>query len=71
MMNPATPSSWWHEAFARLPYERFAPGENQRLTLVACDANDSKRLSRVTKVCEDFGLRVQCSLFECRLVEAE
>lgn len=41
------------------------------LTLVAYDVTDAKRLSRVAKVCEDFGLRVQYSLFECRLEEAE
>lgn len=41
------------------------------LTLVAYDVTDAKRLSRVAKVCEDFGLRVQYSLFECRLEEVE
>jgi CRISPR-associated protein Cas2 len=70
-MNPADCTPWWHEAFAPLPYERSAPGEKQMLTLVAYDVTDSKRLSRVAKVCEDFGLRVQYSLFECRLDEGE
>ena len=29
-----------------------------------------KRLRRVAKICEDFGQRVQCSVFEC-LVDSE
>ena len=41
------------------------------LTLVAYDISDPKRLSRVAKVCEDFGVRVQYSIFECRLDENE
>jgi CRISPR-associated protein Cas2 len=41
------------------------------LTLVAYDISDPKRLARVARVCEDFGVRVQYSVFECRLDEAE
>jgi len=41
------------------------------LTLVAYDIADPKRLARVAKVCEDYGVRVQYSVFECRLDEAE
>ena len=41
------------------------------LTLVAYDIAEQKRLSRVAKVCENFGVRVQYSVFECRLDEAE
>lgn len=41
------------------------------LTLVGYDITDSKRLSRVARVCEDYGVRVQYSLFECRLEETE
>ena len=41
------------------------------LTLVGYDITDPKRLSRVARVCEDYGVRVQYSLFECRLEEAE
>ena len=41
------------------------------LTLVAYDIADPKRLSRVAKICEDYGVRVQYSVFECRLEEAE
>jgi len=39
------------------------------LTLVAYDVANPKRLSRVARVCEDFGIRVQYSVFECHLEE--
>lgn len=42
-------------------------GLHQMLTLVAYDVTDPKRLHRVAKVCEDWGMRVQYSVFECRL----
>jgi CRISPR-associated protein Cas2 len=35
--------------------------------LVAYDIADAKRLRRVAKTCEDFGLRRQYSVFLCRL----
>ncbi|MBI4328156.1 MAG: CRISPR-associated endonuclease Cas2 [Chloroflexi bacterium] len=41
------------------------------LTLVAYDISEQKRLARVAKVCEDYGVRVQYSVFECRLDEDE
>jgi CRISPR-associated protein Cas2 len=41
------------------------------LTLLAYDISDPKRLARVARVCEDFGVRVQYSVFECLLDEAE
>ncbi len=37
------------------------------LILIAYDIRDPKRLHRVARTCEDFGMRVQYSLFECRL----
>ena len=42
-------------------------GAHQMLTLVAYDIADPKRLHHVAKVCEDWGLRIQYSVFECRL----
>jgi CRISPR-associated protein Cas2 len=62
---------WWQEAFAALPYEKSAPGEKEMLTLVAYDIGEPKRLTRVARICEDYGVRVQYSLFECRLKEDE
>ena len=41
------------------------------LTLVAYDITDAKRLRRVAEVCEDYGVRVQYSIFECHLDEDE
>lgn len=40
------------------------------LTLVAYDITDHKRLAKVARLCEDYGVRVQYSLFECRLETA-
>ncbi len=42
-------------------------GAHQMLTLIAYDIAEPKRLHRVAKVCEDWGMRVQYSVFECRL----
>jgi CRISPR-associated protein Cas2 len=41
------------------------------LTLVAYDITQEKRLHKVAKICEDYGVRVQYSVFECRLDESE
>ena len=64
-------NGWWYEAFAEVPYEKSPPGEKEMLTLVAYDIADQKRLARVAKTCEDYGVRVQYSMFECRLEEDE
>jgi CRISPR-associated protein Cas2 len=39
------------------------------LRLIAYDIADPRRLRRVAIACEDFGIRVQKSLFECWLEE--
>ncbi len=41
------------------------------LTLVAYDISEPRRLARIARICEDYGVRVQYSLFECRLEETE
>ncbi len=41
------------------------------LTLVAYDITDGKRLHKVARICEDYGVRVQYSVFECHLDEDE
>ena len=63
--------NWWFEAFSQIPYEKSPPGAGEMLTVVAYDITDPKRLARVAKVCEDYGVRVQYSVFECRLDEDE
>ncbi len=37
------------------------------LHLVAYDIRDSKRLSKVARICKDYGFRVEYSVFECDL----
>lgn len=37
------------------------------LTLVAYDITEPKRLAKIAKTCEDYGVRIQYSVFECRL----
>ena len=37
------------------------------LVVIAYDVSDPKRLAKVASVCEDFGVRVQYSIFECHL----
>jgi CRISPR-associated protein Cas2 len=64
-------SDWWFQAFQQVPYQTSAPGEGQMLTVVAYDISDEKRLARIARVCEDYGVRVQYSIFECRLDEDE
>ncbi len=39
------------------------------LRLIAYDIADPKRLRRIAEACEDYGVRVQKSLFECWLEE--
>jgi len=64
-------SPWFLDAFPLVPYASSPPGEKQMLTLLAYDISSQKRLSRVARVCEDFGVRVQYSIFECRLEDPE
>ena len=64
-------NAWWDKAFAEAPYESSAPGPDRLLTLVAYDIAEPKRLARVARICEDHGVRIQYSLFECRLTEAD
>jgi CRISPR-associated protein Cas2 len=62
---------WWQQAFPIVPYEKAPPGQGEMLTLLAYDICDPRRLARVARVCEDYGVRVQYSIFECRLEEAQ
>ncbi len=39
------------------------------LHIVAYDVRDPSRLRRVAKICEDYGIRVEYSIFECDLDE--
>ncbi len=49
---------------------RFDPSQERyryMLYLVAYDIRDPKRLRQVAKLCEDYGIRVEYSVFECDL----
>lgn len=65
------PLGWWEEAFAKRPtpseQSGHPCGEHEMLTIVAYDITDPRRLQRIAKICEDYGARVQYSVFECRL----
>ena len=41
------------------------------LYLIAYDISDNRRLRRVARTCEDFGIRIEKSVFECRLEECD
>lgn len=60
-------SQWWMDAFPEVPYARSAPAAPAMLCLIGYDICCPRRLHKVAKVCEDFGLRVQYSIFECHL----
>lgn len=69
--RPSPPEGWWEEAFRWTPSpseQRGHPcGHSEMLTLVTYDITNHKRLAKVAKLCEDYGVRVQYSVFECRL----
>jgi CRISPR-associated protein Cas2 len=62
---------WWLQAFPQVPYQSAPPAASEMLSLVAYDICEPKRLRQVARVCEDYGVRVQYSIFECRLEERE
>lgn len=70
---PVSPQEegWWERAFSNKPTSSeirgHRCGESQMLTIVAYDITDHKRLAKIARICEDFGVRVQYSVFECRL----
>ncbi len=35
--------------------------------LIAYDISNTRRLRRVARICEDYGVRIEKSVFECRL----
>jgi CRISPR-associated protein Cas2 len=57
---------WWDEMFPHTPHLK-PPGNPLMLRLIAYDISAPKRLRRIANVCEDYGLRVQKSIFECWL----
>lgn len=76
-----TSSSICRDISSNEEYERYRVGETvaeydpakeeyrNMLHLVAYDIRDPKRLRDVAKICKDFGIRVEYSVFECDLSE--
>ncbi len=62
-------TEWWLNAFPAVPYARSGPGAHEMLSLIGYDIAESNRRQKIAKVCEDFGIRVQYSFFECHLDE--
>ena len=58
---------WWSDL---LEGEDENPRAREMLRLIAYDIADAKRLQRVAKICQDYGIRIQKSLFECWLEDA-
>jgi len=55
-----------------MPFYEYNPAKEEyknMLHLVAYDIRQPKRLRQVAKTCEDFGIRVEYSVFECDLTE--
>jgi len=63
------PADWWSDLLPPLDGAPLPPPLKEMLRLIAYDIADPKRLHRVAVICEDFGVRVQRSLFECWLDE--
>jgi len=65
------PAGWWEQAFTYQPNAseiRGHPcGHHQMLAIIAYDISEPKRLAKIARYCEDHGVRVQYSVFECRL----
>jgi len=62
---------WWYDAFARTANasERrgHKKGDKRMHLIIAYDIADPKRLKKISDCCENYGVRVQYSIFECRL----
>ena len=54
--------------FPDIPSERDV---NNMIRLVAYDITEPKRLRQVAKTCEDYGIRIEKSVFECDLKETD
>lgn len=61
-------SDWWDDLLPARPHSE-PPGAEEMLRLIIYDIADPKRLRRIAQICEDYGVRVQKSVFECWLDE--
>ena len=63
----------WHNAY-QAGVTEFHPGPEAKeirhmLHIVAYDIADPKRLRKVAKTCEDYGVRVEKSVFHCDIAQ--
>lgn len=65
------PEDWWYLAFEQVPTASEArghpKGDPRMLIIVAYDITEPKRWKKIANTCLDYGVRVQLSVFECRL----
>lgn len=63
--------AWWYNLICYVPGAAEARGhkcgDKDMLILLSYDIREPKRLGRVAKICEAYGVRIQYSVFECRL----
>ncbi len=57
----------YHVGITGLPYDPAEKEIHDMLYLVAYDVSNPKRLRFVARACEDYGIRVEYSVFECDL----
>ena len=57
--------------YSGLPADPAKEVYRHMLHLVAYDISSPRRLRRVAKICEDFGIRVEYSVFECDLAQED
>jgi len=58
----------WDDLFPIVPHLK-PPGSQEMLRLIAYDIVEPKRWRRIHETCQDYGVSVQFSLFECWLEE--
>lgn len=63
--------AWWYDLLPNHPSKSELAGHKcgakDMLMVVSYDICEPKRLSRVAKLCLDYGFRIQYSVFECHL----
>ena len=61
-------ADWWNDLLPSIPHPK-PPGAEEMLRVIAYDIANPKRLRQMARICADFGVRVQKSVFEFWLDE--
>jgi len=61
----------YHIGYTGLSFDPAQKRFKHMLHLVAYDISDPKRLRKVATLCEDYGVRVEYSVFECDLAKEQ